>query len=351
MAQPGADHIWQAMTPQAVGPEPLSLLCPNCSANLPWPDRSQTVLICPCGKSYLSLLGIADLRSGEDPYCGNLADLKIAADLARQFHESSFRQLLAYYFEVHCPELDARAVIRQTTHILVKKAELAFDQDSSGLVADLGTGTAGAILELASAGFMTEKIIGADVAMRWLVLARKRLDEQALPQVRLVCANAESLPLESGRFNLIYGGDMIEHVADPAAVLSETARLLAPGGQAFFPTPNRFSLGREPHVGLFFAGWLPRWLTPAWCRWLGAPPWQGIFTRSSRGWRMLSKRLFFNNPAITYSVSAGEVRRSVGGPMRLIHAYNAALRNSLLFRLIARVFGPILLLSIKRRSD
>ncbi|MFM7315696.1 MAG: class I SAM-dependent methyltransferase [bacterium] len=332
-------------------PEPLSLICPNCSSKLPWPGRSQSVVICPCGKSYQSLLGIVDLRTGEDPYCGNSDDNRIAADLACQFHESSFQPMLAYYFHSHCPELDARAISRQSSHILDKKAEIQMNQASLGRAADLGTGTAGAILELANAGFIPVEIIGVDVAMRWLVLARKRLDEAALPQVRLVCANAEALPLEKSQFTIIYGGDMIEHVADPAAVLSETARLLTPGGLAFFPTPNRFSLGREPHVGLFFAGWLPRWLTPAYCQWRGAPPWQGIFTKSCRGWKMLSKILFFNNPAITYSVSAGEIRRSVGGPMRLIHAYNAALRISGLFRFVARCFGPILLLSIKRRSN
>jgi ubiquinone/menaquinone biosynthesis C-methylase UbiE len=329
--------------------EKIILICPACRSCLPWPEFTDSSLACDCGRQYPAMLGIPDLRIGEDPYCGNDHDLAIARDLLARFESHSFTDLLHHYFTHHCPELDPQAIDRQMRHILESTTEVShFELNQNTVAADLGSGAGGSILSFIKNNVSPERIVGIDIALRWLVLARKRLDENGLKQVPLVCANAEAIPLATGRFDVIFGGDMIEHVADPHSVFSEVGRLLAEGGHAAFPTPNRFSIGREPHVGLFFAGWLPRLLAPAYCRLRGAPPWQGIFTRSAWSWRSLLIRLFFNDPGIIYSISPGRVGSPGGKPVRLVHAYNAALSGSLFFQLLARCFGPILVISLKR---
>ncbi len=346
------------MTPDVEQTSRPGLFCPGCRSRMAWPEHCDSNVVCSCGKNYPSLLGIVDLRSGEDPYCGNTADNSIARNLACHFDRLNFQALLEYYFVNHCPELGPDDVRRQISHILRSDnpIEMCLDSEFSRLnsdltVADLGTGTGTAIIALTKSGISAEAIVGVDIALRWLVLARKRLMENGLEAVRLLCANAEAIPLESGRYSIVFGGDMIEHVTNPSGVFTETARLLAPGGKAVYPTPNRFSLGREPHVGLFFAGWLPRRLAPAYCRWRGSAPWQGIFTRSAGGWNRLLSGLFFDNPGIFYSISPGLVARPGGRLVRLIHAYNSALQSSRFFRLLALLFGPILLVQIKRREE
>ena len=46
------------------------------------------------------------------------------------------------------------------------------------------------------------------------------------------------LPLEPGSFDVVLGGDVIEHLRDPAATLARLRPLLRPGGRAVVSTPN-----------------------------------------------------------------------------------------------------------------
>ena len=46
------------------------------------------------------------------------------------------------------------------------------------------------------------------------------------------------LPLEPGSFDVVLGGDVIEHLRDPAAALARLRPLLRPGGRVVLSTPN-----------------------------------------------------------------------------------------------------------------
>jgi 2-polyprenyl-3-methyl-5-hydroxy-6-metoxy-1,4-benzoquinol methylase len=46
------------------------------------------------------------------------------------------------------------------------------------------------------------------------------------------------LPLEPGSFDVVLGGDVIEHLRDPAATLARLRPLLRPGGWVVLSTPN-----------------------------------------------------------------------------------------------------------------
>jgi len=51
--------------------------------------------------------------------------------------------------------------------------------------------------------------------------------------------SGESLPFEDGTFDIVYCCDVLEHVRDLERVISETSRVLKPGGIYFFDTINR----------------------------------------------------------------------------------------------------------------
>jgi 2-polyprenyl-3-methyl-5-hydroxy-6-metoxy-1,4-benzoquinol methylase len=46
------------------------------------------------------------------------------------------------------------------------------------------------------------------------------------------------LPLEPGSFDVVLGGDVIEHLRDPGATLARLRPLLRPGGRVVLSTPN-----------------------------------------------------------------------------------------------------------------
>lgn len=328
------------------------LRCPACGGDLPWPDRDTKQVDCACGKVWASLAGIVDLRSQQDPYCGNRRDGEIAADLLENFETRSFEALLARYYQRHCPELRPADVQRQIRHIVAGSASFAFSGfDRSAAVdspiLDLGCGSGTALIAFAHHADH-RSVVGMDIAMRWLLLARKRLDEAGLDDIRLVCGEGEALPFPNGTFGGVHGGDVIEHVADAEAVLAETARVLRPGGRALFRTPNRLSLAPEPHVGLPFAGWLPGRLARGYCRILNAPPWHGIFTRTHIGWSSACRTVSGRYPEVTCEVAAASVRAGEQRRSGLVTLYDAALRRSRPFRAFAATFGPILEIRLKK---
>jgi 2-polyprenyl-6-hydroxyphenyl methylase/3-demethylubiquinone-9 3-methyltransferase len=102
---------------------------------------------------------------------------------------------------------------------------------------DVGCG-AGILTEaLARAG---AEVTGADLAEDSLTVARLHLAESGLSGVRYCLASAEELAArESGTYDIVTCLEVLEHLPDPASAIAACARVLRPGGDAFFSTINR----------------------------------------------------------------------------------------------------------------
>jgi SAM-dependent methyltransferase len=124
---------------------------------------------------------------------------------------------------------------------------------------DVGCGTGAGILALSS---LCRNVIGADILMSDLILARKLLESEKINNFALVCCCAEQLPFKTGAFSLVHSRDVIEHVSDQKRYLSEAVRVLRRGRPFVFNSPNRFMFGLEPHVKLKRVGFLPRCAQP-----------------------------------------------------------------------------------------
>jgi SAM-dependent methyltransferase len=146
--------------------------------------------------------------------------------------------------------------------ILRKLRSVAPDAGSRRIL-DVGCGTAG--LAVAASKEFTE-VVGVDVALRWLLIGRQRLNESGpeSAKIALICANAEALPFRSGAFDAVVADAVIEHVRDSGRMRDETLRALTTGGAFFFTTNNRYSVLPEPHVRILGFGLLPRrWMEKA----------------------------------------------------------------------------------------
>jgi SAM-dependent methyltransferase len=241
----------------------------------------------------------------------------------------------AYY--AMTDDVDDRRRARFLAHIAgaeARGAALATLLPRGGTVLEVGCGTGGLLAAATRAG---RRVVGADIATRWLVVARRRLADRGL-RVPLVGAEAERLPWADASFDAVVADSVLEHLADPGRALAEWRRVVRPGGRLLVWSPNRASLFADPHVGLWGLGFLPRGAVPAYVRrrrgipWMVDPLTAREAGRSARaaGWG---------------SVRVGPAR--VGGGLgrtaaerRRVALYNAMLRVPGAAALL-RAFGPL----------
>src|SRR5262249_23671207 len=196
----------------------------------------------PCGRDYPVILGIPDFRVFHDPYIDYVADRRKGLRIAERAPAVDFPGLVEYYWSI-TPGVPADLVRRYVRNAvtgegrgrrLLGSVEAALPRlaGRAGVLGlELGCGTGGF---LAAAG-RRWRVVGTDIAFRWLVVARKRLEELGV-SAPLVCCCAEHLPFAAGRFDCVVAANVFEHAASPGRLLREAHRTLRPGGGLFAST-------------------------------------------------------------------------------------------------------------------
>ena len=147
----------------------------------------------------------------------------------------------------------------------IEKALVDLLPDDAGSLLDIGTGT-GRILEVLAR--RAERATGIDQSREMLAVARTNLARAGLGNVEIRQADMYALPFPSMSVDVVSIHQVLHYAEDPAAVLREAARVLAPGGTALivdFAPHDLVELRREhAHVHLGFAdNQVAGWLTSA----------------------------------------------------------------------------------------
>jgi 2-polyprenyl-3-methyl-5-hydroxy-6-metoxy-1,4-benzoquinol methylase len=98
-------------------------------------------------------------------------------------------------------------------------------------VLDIGCGTGYGAAELARTAL---SVTGIDVAPEALAYLRANY-----PAIKCVQASATAVPFASASFDLVVAFEVIEHLTNWRALLTEARRLLTPNGQLLVSTPNK----------------------------------------------------------------------------------------------------------------
>jgi len=238
----------------------MEFVCPICKGELE--DADGAGYQChSCNRTYPIVCNIPDFRIAPDPYISIDEDREKGRHLAEAARTRSFRQMLEYYYSI-TPEDPADLALGWTGHALAgpKIAAGILGGRSGEALLDVGCATGG-MLTAASATF--SRLVGVDVAFRWLVVAQTQLREAGV-DATLVCANAEALPFRTGSFDWITCVDVAEHLRDLGQAVVEFHRV-AP--RLLCVTNNRYAPLPDPQVGLFGVGYLPRKWQPGYVAW------------------------------------------------------------------------------------
>jgi len=103
-----------------------------------------------------------------------------------------------------------------------------------------------------------------DLSMTALEQAKENFARHSLSEPNCVCANANSTGLASDSFDCIYNIGVLEHFEAPETILSETLRLLRPGGLVFLVIVPSIPASRRKLIDLVFSPW--RVLAPTFLR-------------------------------------------------------------------------------------
>lgn len=243
-------------------------VCPRCRGDL---ARDLEAYRCaPCAVTYPIVLGIPDFRVEPDPWIGLEDDRAKARRLVDAARDLDFAGSVAAYWAM-TPGTPAALARQFTEYVLAGERRAAEWLDGVSGPGDQPTepwleiGCASGDL-LAVAARRGLPMVGVDVAMRWLVIARKRPALQGGAQL-LVCANGEHLPFRDGLFAHVASVGTLEHCRRAESVLAESARVLRHGGAASLRTTNRYSILPEPHVNVWGVGFVPRRWADAYVRW------------------------------------------------------------------------------------
>ena len=167
-----------------------------------------------------------------------------------------FKQLVSYYYSI-TGDVPAHLEAAFKNYVLVAPERAvpalgALAPAGGRSLIDLGCGSGGALVPAAR---MFEQCTGVDIALRWLVIARKRLEELGV-EAALVCADAEALPFASESFSHVLASDLLEHIRSPAASIRSAGSVLEREGRLYVSSSNGRWIGPHPATGVWAAGFM-----------------------------------------------------------------------------------------------
>ena len=266
---PGTNH---SIAPGAATSPSTSLRCPRCRRALVPVREGELQCTRPArAHSYPIVAGIPDLRAVDG------ADITVAREraaarllaevLARGESHNEDASLLApgESFAEDRRNFGSASPQRSSDEVLSEWQELDQYLPDLRTVLDVCCGS-GELLEAAARRWPV--CVGVDHSLRRLVLARHRL-QQAGVRARLVCANMDALPFADGLFDRVISQWTLELAPRKERALREWNRLLTMQGRLWISTSNRWSVRRDPHLGIPALSWLPMQLLDWWATWHG----------------------------------------------------------------------------------
>lgn len=321
-----------------------AFVCPRCHGPVEQTARGYECPRCPA--DYPVVLGIPDFRVFPDPWIGFDDDREKARRLATITATLPFEDAVRAYWDI-TPGTPRPLAERFTDHVLGAESragdwldwlERTEGPSSEGPWLDVGCGTA----DLLAAGTRRGiAMVGVDIALRWLVVAARR-PALAGGVGRLICANGEHLPFAPASFARVLSLGTLEHCRDAEQLVAESKRVLRPGGLIRVKTVNRYTLLREPHVGVWGVGLVPRRWADRFVRWRSGQRYLHHRPLSSRELARGLRRAGFSGVSVAAAALLASDRARLGAAASWAAPVYERLRRSPVVRSMMRWVAPLL---------
>ena len=202
---------------------------------------------------------------------------------------------------------------------------------------EVGTGSGRDSLELARRGAAVTVLDYSEPALRTV----RRAWDGGLP-LALVRGDARRLPFADGSFDLVFHQGLLEHFRDPASMVVEHARVLAPGGVLLIDVPQRWH-AYTAVKRLLIA--LDRWFA-GWERSFSARELEGLM--AAAGLEILGSYASWPEPGLAYRALRLALARlglrlpAHPRPLPLLGPAGARLRAALRYRRLGHYTGMVL---------
>jgi len=328
----------------------IEICCPACHGELA-PVADDSLSCQQCSRKYPVLLGIPDLRLEPDPYIGFAEERAKVEKLAARFDELDFESFVDFYYSItsvvppkHAQQYkrSLMAGVPRAQGWLAQWERMAACALPGGALLDIGCGT-GPLL-VAARNYRLRA--GVDIALRWLVVAKKRLQQEKL-DLPLFCACAEALPFAKPQFDRVVLDSTIEHVRSSTVTLRQAYGVIPAGGALFLATPNRRSVGPDPHTGILCGSFLPELWTAALVRRSGGIPPKRKLLVPAEVRSLLEREGFAEVRMALPEIAAGQQAHFSGWLKLAIGAYELARRLPISKQVLAAV-GPLLLATARK---
>jgi ArsR family transcriptional regulator len=130
------------------------------------------------------------------------------------------------FFDRVASDWDTMRIAYYDERVIDRLGEFA-DLTPDMVVADVGTGTGFVAAGIAP---RVSQVIGIDISERILEVARSNLDELGIGNVELRVGDITELPVPDDSVDAAFANMVLHHAEDPAAMLTEMARIVRPGG-------------------------------------------------------------------------------------------------------------------------
>jgi uncharacterized protein YbaR (Trm112 family) len=187
----------------------IEIVCPLCKSDLREAQGDGNWLSCvACEGRFPIVLDIPDLRVQPDHYIDMQGDRAKGAELASRAAGLNFASAVDLYYSLADKVTPNQAIQFKRGLMAAKfRAEESLEKweaqssqtGKPGSFLEIGCGTAALLLTAAG---RYERVVGVDIAFRWLIIAKKRLEE-AGADIPLISACAEALPFPDRAFDRV----------------------------------------------------------------------------------------------------------------------------------------------------